>query len=65
MLLWWRVTLTDIPVYLDAEWHVQVTKQAMNYAIRTGITITSGYAIQQCGRLLKVRILPSVTIVRL
>ncbi|KAF2641006.1 Ran-binding-domain-containing protein [Massarina eburnea CBS 473.64] len=31
----------------------QVTKQAMNYAIRTGITITSGYAIQQCGRLLK------------
>ncbi|PVI00991.1 Ran-binding-domain-containing protein [Periconia macrospinosa] len=31
----------------------QVTKQAMNYAIRTGITITSGYAIRQCGRLLK------------
>ncbi|KAF2870331.1 RanGTP-binding protein-domain-containing protein [Massariosphaeria phaeospora] len=25
----------------------------MNYAIRTGITITSGYAMQQCGRLLK------------
>jgi hypothetical protein len=32
----------------------QVTQQAMNYAIRTGITITSGYAIRQCGRLLKV-----------
>ncbi|KAF2472572.1 Ran-binding-domain-containing protein [Lindgomyces ingoldianus] len=31
----------------------KVTQQAMNYAIRTGITITSGYAIQQCGRLLK------------
>ncbi|ORY00149.1 RanGTP-binding protein-domain-containing protein [Clohesyomyces aquaticus] len=31
----------------------QVTKQAMNYAIKTGITITSGYAIRQCGRLLK------------
>ena len=30
---------------------VQVTQQAMNYAIRTGITITSGYAIRQCGRL--------------
>lgn len=33
----------------------QVTQQAMNYAIKTGITITSGYAIRQCGRLLKVR----------
>jgi hypothetical protein len=32
----------------------QVTKQAMNYAIKTGITITSGYAIRQCGKLLKV-----------
>ncbi|PSN75287.1 Ran-binding-domain-containing protein [Corynespora cassiicola Philippines] len=32
---------------------VQVTQQAMNYAIRTGITITSGYAIRQCGRLLR------------
>ncbi|CAI6331864.1 unnamed protein product [Periconia digitata] len=31
----------------------QVTKQAMNYAIRTGITITSGYAIRQAGRLLR------------
>ncbi|KAF2279755.1 Ran-binding-domain-containing protein [Westerdykella ornata] len=31
----------------------QVTKQAMNYAIRTGITITSTYAIRQCGRLLR------------
>jgi hypothetical protein len=32
----------------------KVTQQAMNYAIRTGITITSSYAISQCGRLLKV-----------
>ncbi|KAF1966580.1 Ran-binding-domain-containing protein [Bimuria novae-zelandiae CBS 107.79] len=31
----------------------KVTQQAMNYAIRTGITITSGYAMRQCGRLLK------------
>ncbi|KAF2680783.1 Ran-binding-domain-containing protein [Lentithecium fluviatile CBS 122367] len=31
----------------------KVTQQAMNYAIKTGITITSGYAIRQCGRLLK------------
>lgn len=31
----------------------RLTQQAMNYAIRTGITITSGYAIKQCGRLLK------------
>ncbi|KAI9724230.1 MAG: hypothetical protein M1828_003975 [Chrysothrix sp. TS-e1954] len=31
----------------------KVTQQAMNYAIRSGITITSGYAIQQCGRLLQ------------
>ncbi|KAK5171681.1 hypothetical protein LTR04_007114 [Oleoguttula sp. CCFEE 6159] len=31
----------------------KVTQQAMNYAIRSGITITSGYAIRQCGRLLK------------
>ncbi|KAF2453834.1 RanGTP-binding protein-domain-containing protein [Lineolata rhizophorae] len=29
------------------------TQQAMNYAIRSGITITSGYAIRQCSRLLK------------
>jgi hypothetical protein len=28
----------------------------MNYAIRTGITITSTYAIRQCGRLLKVSV---------
>ena len=31
----------------------KVTQQAMNYAIRSGIAITSGYAINQCGRLLK------------
>ncbi|KAF1981529.1 Ran-binding-domain-containing protein [Aulographum hederae CBS 113979] len=31
----------------------KVTQQAMNYAIRSGITITSGYAIKQCSRLLK------------
>lgn len=31
----------------------KVTQQAMNYAIRSGITITSGYAIRQCARLLK------------
>ncbi|KAF2792897.1 Ran-binding-domain-containing protein [Melanomma pulvis-pyrius CBS 109.77] len=31
----------------------KVTQQAMNYAIRTGVTITSGYALRQCGRLLK------------
>ncbi|KAH7119666.1 RanGTP-binding protein-domain-containing protein [Dendryphion nanum] len=31
----------------------KVTQQAMNYAIRTGITITSGYALRQCGRLMK------------
>ncbi|OCL03693.1 Ran-binding-domain-containing protein [Glonium stellatum] len=31
----------------------KVTQQAMNYAIRSGITITSGYAIRQCSRLLK------------
>lgn len=30
-----------------------VTKQAMNYAIRSGIAITSTYAIRQCSRLLK------------
>ena len=27
--------------------------QAMNYAIRSGIALTSSYAIQQCSRLLK------------
>ncbi|KAI9826591.1 MAG: hypothetical protein M1832_006187 [Thelocarpon impressellum] len=31
----------------------KVTQQAMNYAIRSGITITSTYAIRQCSRLLK------------
>lgn len=31
----------------------KVTQQAMNYAIRSGIAITSGYAINQCTRLLK------------
>ncbi|KAL8833768.1 MAG: hypothetical protein Q9170_004101 [Blastenia crenularia] len=31
----------------------QVTQQAMNYAIRSGITITASYAIKQSSRLLK------------
>ncbi|KAM0698804.1 hypothetical protein Q7P36_000848 [Cladosporium allicinum] len=31
----------------------KVTQQAMNYAIRSGITITTGYALKQCGRLVK------------
>jgi hypothetical protein len=31
----------------------KVTQQAMNYAIRSGITITSTYAIRQCTRLVK------------
>ena len=31
----------------------KVTSQAMNYAIRSGITITATYAFKQCGRLLK------------
>ncbi|KAF1808011.1 Ran-binding-domain-containing protein [Eremomyces bilateralis CBS 781.70] len=31
----------------------KITQQAMNYAIRSGITITSGFAIKQCSRLLK------------
>ncbi|KAF1829661.1 Ran-binding-domain-containing protein [Decorospora gaudefroyi] len=30
-----------------------VTKQAMNYAIKSGLAITSHYALQQCGRLMK------------
>lgn len=30
-----------------------VTQHAMNYAIRSGITITTGYALKQCGRLIK------------
>ncbi|KAF2434139.1 Ran-binding-domain-containing protein [Tothia fuscella] len=30
-----------------------ITHHAMNYAIRTGITITSGFAIQQCSKLLR------------
>ena len=32
----------------------QVTQQAMSYAIRSGIAITSTYALKQCGRLMKV-----------
>lgn len=31
----------------------RLTQQAMNYAIRSGIAITSGYAVQQCSRYLK------------
>ncbi|QDS72028.1 hypothetical protein FKW77_002178 [Venturia effusa] len=31
----------------------KVTQHAVNYAIRSGITITSGFAIQQCSRLLR------------
>ena len=31
----------------------QITQQAMNYAIRSGVVITSTYAINQCSRLLK------------
>jgi hypothetical protein len=31
----------------------QVTQQAMSYAIRSGIAITSHYALKQCGRLMK------------
>ncbi|KAI9682396.1 MAG: hypothetical protein M1817_000450 [Caeruleum heppii] len=31
----------------------KVTQQAMNYAIRSGITITSTYAIRQCSRLVQ------------
>lgn len=31
----------------------RVTGQAMNFAIRSGITITTTYAVKQCGRLLK------------
>jgi len=31
----------------------RVTSQAVNYAIRSGVTITATYAIKQCGRLLK------------
>lgn len=31
----------------------KITGQAMNYAIRSGITITTTYAIRQCGRLLQ------------
>ena len=31
----------------------KITGQAMNYAIRSGITITTTYAIKQCGRLLQ------------
>ena len=33
----------------------KVTQQAMNYAIRSGITLTASYAISQSSRLLKVR----------
>lgn len=31
----------------------RVTQQAVHYAIRSGISITTGYAIKECGRLLK------------
>ena len=31
----------------------KVTQSAVNYALRTGITITTGYALKQCGRLVK------------
>ncbi|KAF2439450.1 Ran-binding-domain-containing protein [Karstenula rhodostoma CBS 690.94] len=31
----------------------KITHQAINYAVKTGFTITSGFAIQQCSRLLK------------
>ncbi|KAF2208823.1 hypothetical protein CERZMDRAFT_114345 [Cercospora zeae-maydis SCOH1-5] len=31
----------------------RVTQQAVQYAIRSGITITTGYAIKECSRLLK------------
>ncbi|OCK75188.1 Ran-binding-domain-containing protein [Lepidopterella palustris CBS 459.81] len=31
----------------------KVTQQAMNYAIRSGVTVMSGFAIQQCTRLIK------------
>ncbi|KAL0256754.1 Ran-specific GTPase-activating protein 30 [Diplodia seriata] len=31
----------------------KVTQQAMNYAIRSGIVITSSYAMKQCSRLIK------------
>ncbi|KAI9885601.1 MAG: translation termination factor GTPase eRF3 [Watsoniomyces obsoletus] len=31
----------------------KITQQAMNYAIRSGIAITSSYAIRQCSRLLE------------
>ncbi|KAL5350827.1 Ran-specific GTPase-activating protein 30 [Pseudogymnoascus australis] len=31
----------------------KITQQAMNYAIRSGIAITSGYAVGQCSRFLK------------
>ena len=33
----------------------QVTQQAINYAVRTGITVGSTFALRQCGKLLKVR----------
>ncbi len=31
----------------------RVGVQAINYAVRSGIAITSGFAVQQCARLLK------------
>ena len=30
-----------------------VTRHAMNYAIRSGISITGGFAIRECSRLIK------------
>jgi len=31
----------------------RVTQQAVNYAIRSGVAITGGYAMKQCSRLLQ------------
>lgn len=31
----------------------QVTRQAMNYAIRSGVTLTASYAIKQSSKLLQ------------
>lgn len=31
----------------------QVTRTAMNYAIRSGVTLTASYAIKQSGKLLQ------------
>ena len=44
-----KETLTKMDVFLG-----KITQQAMNYAIRSGVTITASYAIKQSARLLKV-----------